>query len=113
MTEHLTPIPFQVDEVLPDGRYALADGPEPLADDSPGILDRDDEIAMMLSDLGDRAPPQAPELPSDALEIETLDSASGARRYAYVAAVASPRLSSVSYVSYDSADSRIEAVVTG
>jgi hypothetical protein len=105
---HLTPIPFQVDEVLPDGRYALADGPEPLADDSPGILDRDDEIAMMLSDLGDRAPPQAPELPSDALEIETLDSASGARRYAYVAAVASPRLSSVSYVSYDSADSRIE-----
>jgi hypothetical protein len=28
---HLTPIPFQVDEVLPDGRYALPDGPEPLA----------------------------------------------------------------------------------
>ncbi|MFZ1119482.1 MAG: hypothetical protein WAN81_04545, partial [Candidatus Binataceae bacterium] len=51
----LAPIPFQVDEVLPDGRYALSDGPAPLADDSPGILDRDDEIAMMLSDLGDRA----------------------------------------------------------
>ena len=59
----LAPIPFQVDEVLPDGRYALPDGPEPLADDSPGILDRDDEIAMMLSDLGDRASPAPRELP--------------------------------------------------
>src|SRR5258708_35850006 len=44
----LAPIPFQVDEVLPDGRYALPDGPEPLSRDSPGILDRDDEVTMML-----------------------------------------------------------------
>jgi hypothetical protein len=104
---HLAPIPFQVDEVLPDGRYALTDGPEPRADDSPGILDRDDEIAMMLSDLGDRASPAPPELPSDALEIEALDAASGARRYAYIAAVPSPHLSPVSYVGYDPAHSRV------
>jgi hypothetical protein len=104
---HLAPIPFQLDEVLPDGRYALPDGPEPLADDSPGILDRDDEIAMMLSDLGDRASPAPLELPSDALEIETLDVANGARRYAYIAAVPSPHLSPVSYVSYDAAHSRV------
>ena len=106
---HLAPIPFQVDEVLPDGRYALPYGPEPLADDSPGILDGDDEIAMMLSDLGDRASPAARELPPDALEIETLDAASGARRYAYIAAVPSPHLSPVSYVSYDPAHSSITA----
>ncbi len=104
---HLAPIPFQVDEVLPDGRYALPDGPEPLADDSPGILDRDDEIAMMLSDLGDRASPAQGELPSDAIEVETLDAAGGARRYAYIAAVPSPHLSPVSYVSYDPAHNRV------
>ena len=104
----LAPIPFQVDEVLPDGRYALPDGPEPLSSDSPGILDRDDEIAMMLSDFGDRASSPPRELPPDALEIETVDAASGAHRYAYIAAVPSPRLSPASYVSYDPARSTIE-----
>ena len=104
---HLAPIPFQVDEALPDGRYALPDGPEPLADDSPGILDRDDEIAMMLSDFGDRASPAGRELPSDALEIETLEGSSDVRRYAYIAAVSSPHLSTVSYVSYDPVRSRV------
>jgi hypothetical protein len=104
----LAPIPFQVDEVLPDGRYALPDGPEPLSSDSPGILDRDDEIAMMLSDFGDRASSPPRELPPDALEIETVDAASGAHRYAYIAAVPSPHLSPASYVSYDPARSTIE-----
>jgi hypothetical protein len=104
----LAPIPFQVDEVLPDGRYALPDGPEPLSSDSSGILDRDDEIAMMLSDLGDRASSPPLELPPDALEIEMVDAASGAHRYAYIAAVPSPRLSPFSYVSYDPAHSSIE-----
>src|SRR5437879_10204043 len=104
----LAPIPFQVDEILLDGRYALPDGPEPLPRDSPGILDRDDEVTMMLSDLGDRASSPPRELPPDALEIETVDPASRAHRYAYIAAVASPRLSPVSYVSYDPAHSSIE-----
>jgi hypothetical protein len=105
---HLAPIPFQVDEVLPDGRYALTEGPEPLIDDSPGILDRDDEIAMMLSDLGDRASPPPTELPTDALEIEARDAATHTLRYAYLAAVPSPHLSPVSYVSYDPAASSVE-----
>src|SRR5437016_2509917 len=47
----LEPIPFQVDEVLPDGRYALPDGPDPVADDSPGIVDPNDEIVLMISDM--------------------------------------------------------------
>jgi len=105
---HLAPIPFQVDEVLPDGRYALTEGPEPLSDDSPGILDRDDEIAMMLSDLGDRASPPPAELPTDALEIEARDAATHTLRYAYLAAVPSPHLSPVSYVSYDPAAGSVE-----
>ena len=63
---------------------------------------------MMLSDLGDRASPPPRELPCSALEIETVDAASGAHRYAYIAAVPSPRLSPVSYVSYDPAHSSVE-----
>jgi len=105
---HLAPIPFQVDEVLPDGRYALTEGPAPLRDDSPGILDRDDEISMMLSDLGDRASPPPDELPANALEIQAEDAATHAPRYAYIAAVPSPRMSPVSYVSYDPAGSSVE-----
>jgi hypothetical protein len=105
----LAPIPFQVDEMLPDGRYALPDGPEPLADDSPGILDRDDEVAMMLSDFGERATVAAKaNLPSNALEIAALDSLTGVRRYAYIAAVAEPRLSPVRYVGYDVAEARVD-----
>lgn len=103
------PIPFQVDEMLPDGRYALPDGPEPLADDSPGILDCDDEVAMMLSDLGERAGAAARAgLPAGALEIEVLDLLTGARRWAYIAAVANPRLSAVHYVSYDAGEARVD-----
>ncbi len=104
----LAPIPFQVDEVLSDGRYALPDGPEPLSGAKPGILDRNDEIALMLSDFGDRISSPPRELPRDALEIETVDAASSAHRYAYIATVPSPRLSPVSYVSYDPAHNSIE-----
>lgn len=105
---HLAPIPFQVDEVLPDGRYALTEGPEPLSDDSPGILDRDDEIAMMLSDLGERASPPPAELPANALQIEAEDATTHTLRYAYLAAVPSPHLSPVSYVSYEPARGAVD-----
>jgi hypothetical protein len=49
---HLEPIPFQVDDVTPDGSYALPDGLRPVVDDRVRILARRDEIAMMLSDFG-------------------------------------------------------------
>ncbi|HZO83364.1 MAG TPA: hypothetical protein VFB33_16845 [Candidatus Binataceae bacterium] len=105
----LEPIPFQVDERLADGEYALPDGPQPVADDSPGILDRDDEIAMMLSDLGDRAgPAQLAKLTPGAFQIEAFDSLTGVRRYAYIAAAPVPRLSPVRYVHYDAAAARVE-----
>lgn len=102
------PIPFQVDEVLPDGRYALPSGPEPLSDDSPGILDDDDELVMMISDMGERAT-TASGVPPGAVEIEMTDPLSRERRYAYLAAVASPQLSPIDYIEYDSPRHLVES----
>jgi hypothetical protein len=101
------PIPFQVDDVLPDGRYALPERPGPLAANRPGVLDRNDEIAMMFSDCGERVE-AGNELPPGALEVEVLDKPRDARRYAYIAAVQSPRLSPISYVKYDPTEGRID-----
>jgi hypothetical protein len=105
----LGPIPFQVDEVLPDGSFALPDGPEPSADDSPGILDEDDEVVMMISDLGARATADSAGMAPGALEIEMDDPLTAERRYAYIAAVPVPRLSHVRYVDYDPKLRRVEA----
>lgn len=105
----IAPIPFQVDEVLPSGLYALPDGPEPLSDDSPGILDGDDEVAMMLSDLGERVETaDEADLPPSSLQIEATDPVTGERRYAYIASVGNPRRSPASYVSYDPALDRVD-----
>ena len=104
----LKPIPFQVDEVLPDGRYALPRGPEPLADDSPGIYDKDDELVLMVSDLGDRLN-DLTELPEYSAEIEVIDPIDNQARYAYVAKVESPRRNPTDYVDYDPRTSRIES----
>ncbi len=49
----LEPIPFQVDQALPGGSLALGEEAEPSADDSSGVLERDDELVMMVSDLGE------------------------------------------------------------
>lgn len=106
---HVAPIPFQVDEVLPNGEYALPDGPDPVADDSPGILDRDDQVAMMLSDLGECADTaESAKLPTGALQIEAADPVTGERRYAYIASVASPRRSPVSYMKYNPSLGRVD-----
>lgn len=103
----LEPIPFQVDQALPGGSLALREGPEPFADDSSRVLGRDDELVMMVSDLGERCVNFDGSAPG-ALEIEIADSPGGSRRYAYVAAVGSPRLSANSYVHYEPRLERIE-----
>ena len=48
----LEPLPFQVDDVTPDGSYALPYGLRPVVDDRVRILNRRDDIVMMLSDFG-------------------------------------------------------------
>ncbi len=104
---HLVPIPFQVDERLPDGHYALGHGPHPVASDHPGRLGAYDEMALMVSDLGNRAD-ASDGLPKGALEMDVADPLGGRDRYAYIAAVARPVRSPVSYVSYDPVTERIE-----
>jgi hypothetical protein len=103
----LGPIPFQIDQVAADGKYALPDGPEPTLDDNPGILDSDDEVALMISDLGERAGAGAP-LPAGAQEIDAADPLGGPDRFAYIAAVDSPERSLVRYVEYDPKIDRVE-----
>jgi hypothetical protein len=102
----LKAIPFQVDEVLPDGSFVLPAGPQSEASQSSGILSRDDQAVMMLFDLGERcSDPCSP--PAGALEIAVTDPL-GMQRYAYIAAARQPQLSSVRYVAFDPTLERVE-----
>ena len=94
------PIPFQVDAVSHEGRYTLTDGPQGTPDNSRRSLSPDDEIAMMLSDLGEKSAAPS-ELPPRALEIEVADPLDGSHRYAYVGVADTPRLSARRYVAFD------------
>ena len=44
------PIPFQVDERDPKGRWAI-EGPNPVTDDSPGAFDADDTVVLLDRDV--------------------------------------------------------------
>ena len=103
----ITPIPFQIDKRRADGRYVMPNGPNPVADDHPGKLHNDDELVMMLADMGTRVP-ATQYLASGTLEIKTVDPLDGQARYAYIAAVDAPLRSSVHYLYYDRAADRIE-----
>jgi hypothetical protein len=96
----LVPIPFQVDEVLPGRVFALPYGPMPTAGPPVHILGLNDEMAMMMFDLGERAA-DSTQLPKDALEVTVADPLGGRERYAYIAAVRNPSRSMVRYVHYD------------
>ena len=105
----LTPIPFQIDQINPDGNYVLPEGPEPIAPSDPGVgvLDANDEIVMMIADLGERAKTDAA-LSAGAFEIQMSDPLGGPVRYAYLATDAHPTLSPLHYVGYDAAKNSID-----
>ncbi len=96
----LEPIPFQVDSVLIGGIYALPQGPVPTAIVGEQAVGPDDEITMMMFDLGERIP-DTTVLPTGALEVAVTDPLGGPQRYVYMAAVKNPRLSPAHYVDYD------------
>jgi hypothetical protein len=103
----VAPIPFQIDQINPDGSYVLSEGPAPIASTHPGVLDAKDEIVMMIADLGERAKPHAA-LPADAFELAMSDPLGGPARYAYIATDIHPALSPLHYVDYESAASMVE-----
>src|SRR5208337_3892429 len=103
----LEPIPFQVDAVLPDGMFALEQGPNPTLGGTVQTVGDNDELALMMFDLGERAPDGAA-LPEGTREITVTDPLGGPHRYAYIAAVKHPRRSPVRYVDYDPGPERIE-----
>ncbi|MBV8138686.1 MAG: hypothetical protein JO121_24125 [Deltaproteobacteria bacterium] len=101
------PIPFQVDEVSHDGSYALPEGPAGMPGNPRPTLAPDDEIALIVSDLGEKGTATA-QLPSQALEIEVADPLGGPLRYAYVGVAGAPRLSDRRYVAYDPRTDTVE-----
>jgi hypothetical protein len=103
----VAPIPFQIDQVNPDGNYALPEGPAPSKPAHPDVLDANDEIVMMIADLGERAK-SARELPAGAFEIEMSDPLGGPTRYAYIATDAHPALSPLRYLDYDAATNSVD-----
>jgi hypothetical protein len=79
------PIPFQVDEKTPDGKYAFATwlNGKPLKDD--GLWDANDELVFMAADMGDRAGEvQWPDKATRGFEITATDPDDGGKAYAYL-----------------------------
>jgi len=101
------PIPFQVDEVSHEGSYVLPEGPAGMPGDPRRTFSALDEIALMLSDLGEKGTATA-QLPSQALEIEVADPLRGSLRYAYLGVAHAPRLSDRRYLAFDPRTDTVE-----
>jgi hypothetical protein len=101
--EKLSPVPFQVDEMTPDrSEYILPDGPEPNTDRSDGVLSPQDEIALMVKDLGGRVERESWPRGAKTVEVEVIDPLDGGRAWCYVSAVESPpALPDKDYVTWD------------
>lgn len=104
------PIPWQLDERDASGSFVLEHGAVPNLDDPPGVVDANDLILFMASDLGQRAADHALPLGCvSATEVEATDPRTGSRGWAYLLRFpyAAPQ-SSTSYVHYDAAADRLD-----
>lgn len=99
----MRPIPFQVDEINPDGRYVNVGGQSLLApDEKPGLFDDNDEIALMIRDLGTRCnASQLARLRGDVHEIEVSAPYLTGPAFAYVLVSEHGLAPSTGYVRYD------------
>ncbi len=85
------PIPYQVDERLPDGEYAYDSGEKAAEDTDKGRIDANDELVFLASDLGGRVTRSVwPEGHGGGLEIAIRDPRDGARGWAYLLAFRDP-----------------------
>lgn len=101
----LQQIPYQVDERNAAGQYILDDGQSVRADEQPGVLDSDDELAVLLRDAGFRVhtgswPPGV----NVGQEIQLDDPVTGRRGYLYVYSFSrAPVRSKIQHMQYDRA----------
>jgi len=109
----MQPVPYQIDEITEDGTWVLTTKSPFLtkhqaqkmvlaADDPPEVLDDNDELAFMVTDTGDRAPPSAwPVGFLRADEIVLTDPLTGGQAWVYLFCFPLPTPSSaVNYVEY-------------
>lgn len=95
-------IPFQIDEVKDDGKYALPNGSIRSSED--GIFDANDELVFMVFDSGDRG--EKSMLPAgynQVVELELKDPLDGGRSWLYLARYPQnrPPVSANDYVTFD------------
>jgi hypothetical protein len=74
----LEAVPFQVDERDDHGAYALPEGPQATADDSPGVFDANDLLVFAAGDCGERGTVEK------AAEIRVSDPLSEAQCWVYL-----------------------------
>jgi len=98
----LAPIPYQIDEKMPNNEYALT-RPDKSVDRDDGIFDDNDELVFMAKDAGDQGDPKAYGLAVKSCdEILLRDPASNDQGWAYLIAFVAnpPPPSSVVYMRY-------------
>jgi hypothetical protein len=104
-----TPIPFQVDERR-GRKIALPGGPEPTADDKPGVLDAEDLVVFMACDAGEKGNTAKLEAALRGAgagaawrEIRLDDPLDQRQGWVYLAAADHPPASERRYVAYEAA----------
>jgi len=98
------PIPWQVDERNPAGKFCLEQGPKANAKECNGLLDGKDELSFMAADAGARAPEGAskPAGAGKSAELEISDPVAGGKGWAYLMVfAANPPRSPVDYVKHE------------
>ncbi|NLH48459.1 MAG: hypothetical protein GX444_07630 [Myxococcales bacterium] len=109
--EKATPVPFQIDERLPNNEYALPFGRNKSADD--GKIDGNDELVFMIKDAGDRgARALLPDGADQVVEITLTDPVNGGKAWLYLLRFPNnpPPVSPIDYVQYDNTRTVIDTV---
>jgi hypothetical protein len=102
-------IPFQIDEVNADGKYAVTYGPQRSVED--GRISPNDELVFMIFDAGDQGGKEL--LPAGfaaAVELQITDPVDGGKAWVYLAQYPNhpPPLSSEDYVRFDNEHTRVD-----
>ncbi len=103
-------VPFQIDEVKPNGKFAVTYGPQRSNDD--GVITDRDQLVFMAFDAGDQGGREA--LPAGAaavVEIQLQDPLDGGRAWVYLAQYPgnAPALAAEDYVKFDNQNTRVDS----